>query len=111
MGTIFQSIYSKGSYDLVRLNRSSRGGGVVCYIKILIPYSYKDSIFRNIESIFAGIYLPKYKPMLLDIFYRPPSKSDFAKHINNVFTETGVLDIQECFLTGNLIINLFFEER
>ena len=31
------------------------------------------------------------------ILHRQPDKSDF---INNVFTETGVLDKQECYLLG-----------
>ena len=35
--------------------------------------------------------LPKSKPILLGILYRPLNKSDFVKHIN-VFTETGVLN-------------------
>ena len=34
-------------YDLVRLDRSRRGGGVACYIKSSIAYSYKDSFCTN----------------------------------------------------------------
>ena len=49
-------------YDLVRLDRSRRGGGVACYIKSLIAYSYKNSFCSNID-----IYLPKCKPILLGI--------------------------------------------
>ena len=55
--------------------------------------------------------MPKSKPILLGILYRPPDKSDFVKHINNVFTETGVLDKQECYLLGDLNINLILEEK
>ena len=40
-------------------------------------------------------------PILLRILYRPPDKPDFIKHINNVFTETGILDKQECYLLGD----------
>ena len=46
----------------------------------------------NIESIFFDIYLPKSKPIVLGILYRPPDKSDIVKHINNVFTEIGLLE-------------------
>ena len=98
-------------YDLVRLDRSRRGGGVACYIKSLIAYSYKESFCSNTESIFVDIFLPKSKPILLGILYRPPDKSDFVKHINNVFTETGVLDKQECYLLGDLNINLILDEK
>ena len=55
--------------------------------------------------------MPKSKPILLGILYRPPDKSDFVKHINNVFTETGVLDKQKCYLLGDLNINLILEEK
>ena len=55
--------------------------------------------------------MPKSKPILLSILYRPPNKSDFVKHINNVFTETGALDRQECYLPGDLNINLILDEK
>ena len=42
----------------------------------------------------------------MGILYSPPDKSDLVKHINNVFTETGVLHKQECYLLGSLNINL-----
>ena len=63
------------------------------------------------ESIFVDIFLPKSKPTLLGIIYRPPDKSDFVNHINNVFTETGVLDKQERYLLGDLNINLILDEK
>ena len=51
------------------------------------------------------------KPILLGILYRQPDKSDFVEHINNVFTETGVLDKQECYLLGDLNINLILDKK
>ena len=98
-------------YDLVRLDRSRRGGSVACYIKSSIAYSFKDSFCSNTESIFVDIFLPKSKPILLGILYRPPDKSDFVKHINNVFTETGVLDKQVCYVLGDLNISLILDEK
>ena len=109
--TILSSELEVDGYDLVRLDRSRRGGGVACYIKSSIAYSYKESFCSNTESIFVDIFLPKSKPILLGILYRPPDKSDFVKHINNVFTETGVLDKQECYLLGDLNINLILDEK
>ena len=52
-------------------------------------------IYSNIESTFVAIYLPKSELILPGILCRPFNKSDFVKHINNVFTETWVLDKQE----------------
>ena len=48
--------------------------------------------------------MPKSKPILLGILYRSPDKSD-------VFSETGVLDKQECYLPGDLNINLILDEK
>ena len=47
----------------------------------------------------------------MGIFYRPLDKLDFVKHINNVFTETGILDKQECYLLRDLNINLLLDKR
>ena len=109
--TILSSELEVDGYDLVRLDQSRRSGGVACDIKSWIAYSYEDSFCSNTESIFLDIFfLPKSKPILLGILYRPPDKSDFVKH-NNVFTEAGVLDKQECYLLGDLNINLILDEK
>ena len=47
----------------------------------------------------------------MGIFYRPLDKLDFVTHINNVFTETGILDKQECYLLRDLNINLLPDKR
>ena len=85
--------------------------------KSLTAYSYGTVIVivtvivcSNIESTFVDIYLLKSKPILLGILYRPPDKSDFIKKVN-VFTETGVLDKQECYILGHLNINLLPDEK
>ena len=55
--------------------------------------------------------MPNSEPILLGILYRPPDKADFVKHINNVFTETGVLVKQACYLLGDLNINLIPDKK
>ena len=47
----------------------------------------------------------------MGIFYRPLDKLDFVKHANNVFTETGILDKQECYLRRDLNKNLLLDKR
>ena len=79
--TTLSSELEVDGYDLVRLDRSRRGGGVARYIKSSIACSYKESFCSNTESIFVNIFLPKSKPILLGILYRPPDKSDFVQHI------------------------------
>ena len=63
--TILSSESEVDGYDLVRLDWSKKSGGVSCYIKSSIAYSYKDSFCGNTESIFVDIFLPKSKPIPL----------------------------------------------
>ena len=72
--TILPNELEVNSYDLIRLDRSRRGGGVACFIKSLIAYSYQDSFYINTEDNFVDIYLPKFKPILLGILYRQTTR-------------------------------------
>ena len=71
-------------------------------LKVRLYIVTETVLGSNTESILADIFVPKSKPILVGILYRPPNKSEFVKHINNAFTETGVLDKQECYLLGDL---------
>ena len=58
--------------------------------------------------ILVYIFLPKSKSILLGILHRP-YKPDFVNNINNVFTETGILNKQEYYLLGDLNIDLLLQ--
>ena len=85
-------------YDLLRLDRSRRGGGVACYVKKSLAYNYRDNFCKNTESIFIDIFLPKTKPILIGSLYRLPDKNDFVKNLEETFTNFDILDKQECYL-------------
>ena len=93
-------------YDLLRLDRFRRGGGVACYVKKSLAYNYKDNFYKNTESIFIDIFLPKTKPILIGILYRPPDKNNFVKNLEETFTNCNILDKQECYLLGDFNINI-----
>ena len=93
-------------YDLLRLDWSLRGGGVACYIKRSLAYSYKDNFCKSTETIFVDIFLPKRKPMLVSILYRPPDKNDVAKNLEETFTWCDILENQECYFLEDFNINL-----
>ena len=63
-------------YDLLRFDRSRKGGSVACYIRRSLAYNYKNNFCKSTESIFVDIFLPKTKPILVGILYRPPNKND-----------------------------------
>ena len=66
----------------------------------------RDLIFALIQSIFIEIFLPKSKPVLIDILYRPPDKYDFVNCLERTFSDTNVFESQECYLLGDININL-----
>ena len=52
------------------------------------------------------IILPKSKPVLIGILYKPPDKCDFVNCLEQTFSETNVFESQECYLLGDININL-----
>ena len=93
-------------YDLIRLDCSRRGGGAVCYVRKALSFNHKTIFYRNIESILTDIFLPKSKPILVGVLYRPPDKPDFIEHLNNSLKESNISNTQESYLIGDFNINL-----
>ena len=84
-GTIFQSEIQISNYDLLRCDRRRNCGGVACYIRSDIGYLQKRFFLKEIKNIFAQILLPKTKPLIAGIIYRPPNQSNFLEFINANF--------------------------
>ena len=93
-------------YDLVRSSRSRRGGGVSFFVKNSIPYNQKPRFCINTESIFMEIFLPKSKPVLIGILYRPLDKYGFLNCLKCTFSDSNVFESQECYLLCDININL-----
>ena len=104
--TVLSSELGIQGYDLVRSDRSRRGGGVVCFLKNSISYNRKPNFCINTESIFIEIFLPRSKPVLIGILYRPPDKYDFVNCLERTFSDTNIFESQECYLLGDFNINL-----
>ena len=73
-------------YNIIRMDRSRRGGRVARYIKKSISYNQKSSFCPIIESIFIDIVLPKSKPILVGVLYWPPDKPRFLEYLDNSFS-------------------------
>ena len=58
------------------------------------------------QSIFIEIFLRKSKPVLIGILYRTPDKYDLANCLERTFSCTNVFECQECYLLGDININL-----
>ena len=94
-------------YDLLRFDRCRRRGGVVCLIKTLFHIiNRKPNFCINTECISIEIFLPKSEPFLIGVLYRPPDKYDFVTCLERTFSDTNIIESQECYLLGDININL-----
>lgn len=59
---------------------------MVCYISRDISFNRVDLPFKNTEHIFLDILLPKTKPILIGILYRPPKQAGFLNNISETLT-------------------------
>ena len=60
-------------------------------------------IFALIQRVFLQRF---FKPVLIGILYRPPDKYDFINYLQRTFSDTNVFESQECYLLGDININL-----
>ena len=65
-----EEVETKG-YNLIRSDRNGMEGGIPCYIQTSIPFNYHGCLSENFEKILIDILLPKSKPIMLGIIYRP----------------------------------------
>ena len=71
---------------------------MACYVKKSLAYNYKHNFCKNKQHSFNDIFLPKIKPILVSILYRP--------HLEETFTGCNILEKQECYLLGDFNANL-----
>ena len=95
-------------YDIVRQDRNRHGGGVACYIKNDRAYNIRSNFIHDCENIFVELLLPKSRPIIVGIIYRPPNQSDFLDKITSgsSFQDIHHLNEQEIHILGDLNYNL-----
>ena len=93
-------------HDLVRSDRSRGGEKVACFVKTLFHIMGNLIFAFNAGSIFIEIFLPKSKPVLSGILYRPPDKYDFINYPKHLFSNTNIIESQKFYLFSNSNINL-----
>ena len=65
------------------------GGGMACYVREDIHFIIREELVNEIESVFFDILLPKSKPILIGVLYKPPSQinflNNFSDKLNRIF--------------------------
>ena len=114
-GSVLDGEINIDGYKLVRSDQNRHGGGVACYIRSDISFSIRGDFSSEIENIFLDILLPKTKPILIGILYRPPDqfkfKSKFLDNLSTSISQTFSFDEQEVYISGDLNINLINSQK
>ena len=105
-GSVLDGEINIDGYELVRSDRNRHGGGVACYIRSDISFNVRGDFSSEIENIFLDILLPKTKPILIGILYRPPDQSKFLDNLSTSISQTCSFNEQEVYILGDLNINL-----
>ena len=93
-------------YNILRYDRNRCGGGVACFINNSIHYNQRNDFSKDFENIFIDILLPKTKPILFGVVYRPPSDSTFLERFSESILKSNSFDAQEVYILGDININL-----
>ena len=93
-------------YSIIRSDRNRHGGGVACYIRSDISFNIRSDFTDDIENIFFDILLPKLKPILVGIVYRPPDQSGFLNKLSSSIANAKFFDLYEAYILGDFNINL-----
>ena len=111
-GTLFAAnALNIDGYELIRSDRNRHGGRVACYIRNDVSFNVKGNFSNKVENIFFDMLLPKTKPILIRILYRPPDQSKFLDKLSMAISETKNFDDQEVYILGDLNINLINNQK
>ena len=88
--SISDSQIELSNYTVVRRDRSRKGGGVCAFVRNDIDFTVRTDWDEDIEVLLLDIHLPKTKPLLVGVCYRPPDQSVFYESLENVMNICGM---------------------
>ena len=98
-------------YEVIRSDPNRHGGGVACYVRNDISFNVRSDFSDEIENIVFDMLLPKTKPILVGISYKPPDQSKFLDKLSIVISRSNTFDNQEVYILGDLNINLINKQK
>ena len=76
--TIFDSEIRIDNYTIRRNDRNRQGGGVCMYIRRDLAFNAVDELSHDdIEATWIKLLIPKTKPIVCGVVYRPPDQTNF----------------------------------
>ena len=107
--TVLQPEIQISNYELLRWDRNRNVGGAACCIRSDIGYLQKHFFPKEIENIFIEVLLPKTKPIIVGIIYRPPNQSNL-EIINANFDKLDT-STKESYILGDFNINMYHNNK
>ena len=105
--SVMDSEISIPGYVLRRRDRNRQGGGVCVYVRHDIAFNPRDDMDNpELEATWIDILLPKSKPILCGIVYRPPKQSNFFQLLETV-SSTSIHINNESIILGDFNVNVF----
>ena len=98
-------------YEVIRSDRNRHGGGVACYVRNDVSFNVRSDFSDKIENIVFDMLLPKTKPILVRILYRPPDQSKFLDKLSTAISRSSTFNNQEIYILDDLNINLINKQK
>ena len=97
--TICDNVVCIPGYSIQHKGRNHEGGGVCIFIRNNINFYRRSDIDKDdLECLAIDIMLPKYKPIILGVGYRPPrdnmfyaKREEVLSSCTNIFFKAGML--------------------
>ena len=105
-GTIFDSEISIENYTVRRNYRNRQVDGVCVYIRSDLAFNTLDDISHHeIEATWIELLLPKTKPIICGVVYRPPDQSNFYELFEGVCLASSLFNERQCVVLGDFNTN------
>ena len=99
------------SYDTIRKDRTSCGGGVLLFIKSNLNFIVRNDLMLNpLECVIVEITKPRSRPILVGTLYRPPGASmELFEQIESLFCRVDSSNA-EFYLLGDINCDLLSDK-
>ena len=99
-------------YSIQRKDRNREGGGVCIFIRNNINFNRRSDIDKDdLEFLAIDIMMPKSKPILLGVGYRPPRDNMFYAKLEEVLSSCTNFVKQECYILGDFNTDVLAERN
>ena len=97
-------------YNMIRKDRSRKGGGVCMYLRSSINYKIRSDLkLSELEAVCVEITQPHSQPFIVATVYRPPNASlDFFDHLEKLIKE---IENKEMYLFVDRNCDMLKEEQ